>query len=352
MNEHTAHLSYAQYGIEKRNDEKTIFANNDTKYTPLFSRYNHPEFGSRNNNENSVFNNNINNYNTFTSNSSTPSSYIGADLMNRKYASNTNNRKHTTKSRKLKKGDRLSRSSSQLKEACESMHNYIKYNSFNNIDKTYTDDPMNDVYQNLAKFLTKNFCKHFKIRRSMNGNKKATTTTTTTTDVKADKNRLNMLFKNMNTVAQKPLVDHYLPTQLSFSSVATNNTNATLVKTNLSPSEKAAAFVSPIFGLPDVNANKIIEDYFAKSDGNFARSRTMSNSAANEIVEGDEADMVKSRKDSYVTRSNANLADLGFNFFDEESIDLFPGSSCRSSTFDIDFSIGILFIQVIFEYFQ
>lgn len=253
----------------------------------------------------------------------------------------------------MRKGDRLSRSSSQIKELLnnksgdkssrsptKSRHN--KYTSFDSyLQLKYMDQPINDIYQNLAKFLTRNFCKSMKVRRSMSGCKPESPSST--------RNRLNALFKQMRPVSSPP----------------SSNTNQETTRNYIHHPKDYYSSTSSSSGIINNVSTPTNSSYLPP-----VRSRTVSNSAAvlsDTMIASTSTNATITSSNERLSRSNTHLdltsRDIGehrfstssgrdIDFFDNRSttsIDqlFFPAgsSSCLGSTFDIDFSIGIYYIR-------
>lgn len=322
-----------------------------------------------------IFNNNINNCSAScnsicNSNHSCNSCNCCNHATNTTNGHTSNGRKHHTKkqigqkaSNKLKKGDRLSRSSSQIKELTgPNKHlphnNRSSYEHLSYHEKDFLlDQPLNDIYQNLAKFLTKNFCKNFKLRRSFNkkfivNNENSTRVTgkmhpaasygfdTNDSGANNQLQNINYSFYNSSTTSPSSpsspvttvLTHGMFPTTQQ--SIKTSNSDTTLIvkRDSQSSEEKSVADAKP----NDVE-NCLTDEYLIRNlendncSNSYIRSRTVSNSAAAASV-----DCYELNKDSELTRSNANLADIKYNCFDyDDSIDLFHNNSNMSSTFDI-----------------
>lgn len=230
---------------------------------------------------------------------------------------------------------------------------------------------MNDIYHNLAKFLTRNFCKNFKLRRSMSGKRVMDSSRET-------KNRLNLLFKNMRSVSS-PQPPPSLPSTASATLIEPSSSSSISTRhhTQTPPplsSDRERASVS------SERSSSNEPRYFSHMPPTFSsiaaqqqhhyhpqqqpqhqasplppRSRTVSNSA---VTDAATTTSVSER----MSRSNTNLNDLtstetvssnnAHGFFDDHasvSIDqFFPGgsSSCRSSIFDINISMGKFFLYL------
>lgn len=226
-------------------------------------------------------------------------------------------------------------------------------------------DEINEVYKDLAKFLTRNFCKNFKLRRSLSGKRVVDQSS------REVKNRLNLLFKTMQP-GSKPNVQ-------SSSGFSSNISSEKLIETKIKEAKPAdqtgRALIRERFGSSGDNQErrwmKSSSDIMTSSQP--PRSRTVSNSAVVGSLSSPSSSspckVNQSMVNERMSRSNTGLDDLsgsgrrvvdlgscclgsGVSLFDTTrqssvSIDrlLFAGcgsSSCRSSTFDIDFSLGKL----------
>ena len=195
------------------------------------------------------------------------------------------------------------------------------------------EEPLNDVYQNLAKFLSKQFCKNFKLRRPIKRQRSFTS-------------NIDLFKKTASPSSDRSLVSDFNQQQL-----ADDFYKRTNVLNSISKSKNFSLFNDNDLDKLSIKSNSVYSDDTSFDYTNMRDDLGVGVSGCNDNNNNG------INKTNFSRLSNKHeLNELSLSCFEEDSLDMFPMKSHRNSECDFDeftgkFCFSLIIIIFFFFFF-